>query len=63
MKDEIYYQDATSLARLIKKKVISPVEIFDLLEKRISKLNPDLNAIIQFPDDSRIKAKEAENDL
>ena len=39
------------------------VEIFDLLEKRISKLNPDLNAIIQFPDDSRIKAKEAENDL
>ena len=26
-------------------------------------MNPDLNAIIQFPDDSRIKAKEAENDL
>lgn len=63
MKDKIYYQDATSLARLIRDKIISPVELFDLLEKRISQLNPDLNAIIQFPDNARIKAQDAENEL
>ncbi len=60
MKNKIYYEDATSLAKLIKDKIISPVELFDLFEKRIAKLNPDLNAIIQFPDDARAQAKDAE---
>ena len=63
VKEKIYYQDATTLANLIKNKVISPVELFELFENRISQINPELNAIIQFAEDGRKKAIDAEMSL
>ncbi len=58
--DELVSQSATALANLIRKHVVSPVEVVEAYLDRIGKLNPHLNAIVTIPPDLIEEAKEAE---
>ena len=51
MSEEIYYADATELARRIRAKEVSPVEVLDAHLDRIEAVNPKLNAIVTMADD------------
>ena len=56
----IYYQDATSLAQLIRDKEISPVEVMENHLERINTLNPSINAIVSVSEQAIQQAKLAE---
>ncbi|WP_415326788.1 amidase [Chryseobacterium sp. MMS23-Vi53] len=56
----IYYQDATSLAQLIRDREISPVEVMETHLERINSLNPSINAIVTISDQAINQAKLAE---
>lgn len=57
----IHLQTATELARNIREKQISPVEVIDIFLERVSSLNPKLNAIVTLAaDEARAQAKKAE---
>ncbi len=53
-------QSVGDLAKKIRNRSISPVELLDALHRRIQKLNPQLNAIVTIAHDAAAKAKEAE---
>ena len=58
---DITRYSATRLARMIRKKEVSPVEVVDAYLTRIDKLNPKINAIVTLTAESaRQQAKEAE---
>ena len=56
----IYFQDATSLAKLIRDREVSPVEIVKAHLERIELLNPAINAIVTVADSALDHAKRAE---
>ena len=59
MKD-LVVQSLATLARLIREREVSPVEIARAHLERIAKLNPALNAIVALAPDVLDRAKEAE---
>jgi len=59
-KDSLYYQDASMLARMIRNREVSPVEVMKVHLERIQSLNPDVNAIVTIADDALEAAKAAE---
>ncbi|MGE5543982.1 MAG: amidase, partial [Bacillota bacterium] len=61
---EFAYTSATELARLIKNKEVSPVEIVDQLLARIEAVNPQINAFCTVvANQARIEAKKAEEQV
>src|SRR5438445_8686170 len=61
MTDDLAYTSAAELAALIAQRVVSPVEIVDIVLDRIEKTQPTLNAFITVcADEARAAAKEAE---
>ncbi|MGN6482257.1 amidase [Luteibacter sp.] len=60
MATELYFQDATRLAELIRTKEVSPVEVMQAHLDRIEATNPGINAIVAVSDDALKAAKRAE---
>src|SRR5437764_1815656 len=61
MPDDLAFTSAAELAALIAQRVVSPVEIVDILLERIEKTQPILNAFMTVcADDARAAAKAAE---
>ena len=60
MSEDIYYADATELARRIRAKEVSPVEVLDAHLDRIEAVNPKLNAIVTMANDAAAQALAAE---
>lgn len=63
MKTELFYQDATELARLIRTKAASPVEVVQAHLDRIAAVDPTINAIVTVADSALAQAKAAEADV
>lgn len=59
--DELFYQDASALAELIRTKKVSPVEVVKAHLNRIENVNPKINAIVTIAKNALEVAKEAEN--
>src|SRR4051794_41856470 len=61
MPDDLAFTSAAELAARIAQRVVSPVEIVDIVLDRIEKTQPTLNAFITVcADDARAAAKAAE---
>ena len=60
MSEEIFYSDAATLARRIRERSLSPVEVMQAHLDRIESVNPTLNALVAFPDGVMEQAREAE---
>jgi aspartyl-tRNA(Asn)/glutamyl-tRNA(Gln) amidotransferase subunit A len=58
--DPIYYQDASSLANLIRTRELSPVDVVKAHLNRIEAQNPNINAIVTIAGNALQAAKEAE---
>jgi aspartyl-tRNA(Asn)/glutamyl-tRNA(Gln) amidotransferase subunit A len=63
MNEDICFADATELARRIRDKQLSPVEVVNAHLERISAINPRLNAVVTVADDALDRAREAEKAL
>ena len=61
MSEDIIYADAATLARRIRDRELSPVEVVQAHLDRIEAVNPKLNALIAFPDGVMERAREAES--
>lgn len=62
--DDLCYLPATGLARLIRRKELSPVQVVDAFLSRIERLNPAINAYCTVADElARQSAREAEASL
>jgi len=58
---QIFYRDATELARLIRTKQLSPVEVVEAHLGRITAVNPKVNAVVTLMGEAALKdAKAAE---
>jgi aspartyl-tRNA(Asn)/glutamyl-tRNA(Gln) amidotransferase subunit A len=57
----VYFQDATALAKMIRDREVSPVEIMKAHLDRIEDLNPEINAIVTVADSALAYAKSAED--
>ena len=60
MSEDIIYADAATLARRIRERELSPVEVVQSHLDRIEAVNPKLNALIAFPDGVMERARNAE---
>ena len=60
MTEEIYYADATELARRIAARELSPVEVVESFLRRIDEVDPKINAVVTLADDALEQAREAE---
>src|SRR3990170_2377962 len=60
MADDVVYLDATELARRIRAKELSPVEVVRALRERAGAVNPGLNAIVTPIEDAEERARAAE---
>ena len=60
MSQQLYYEDATELARMIRDKEVSPVEVLQAHLYRIEEVNPRINAIVALVENAMEQAKEAE---
>jgi aspartyl-tRNA(Asn)/glutamyl-tRNA(Gln) amidotransferase subunit A len=61
---DLHWQPATTLARLIRTKKVSPVEVLTSILDRIDKLNPRLNAFVTLTaEQARREARAAERAL
>jgi aspartyl-tRNA(Asn)/glutamyl-tRNA(Gln) amidotransferase subunit A len=58
--DPMYYQDASSLAKLIRTRELSPVEVVKAHLDRIEAQNPDINAIVTVAGSAIQAARAAE---
>jgi len=56
----IFYQDATTLAEMIRTKEISPVEVIKAHLDRIEAVDPKINAIVTLADGAIVAARNAE---
>jgi len=64
LSDELAYVTAADLARRIRRRELSPVEVVDAFIERIQERNASLNALVMFDyDRARDDAKEAERTL
>lgn len=62
--NDIFYCSALELGKAVNSKEISPTEILNEYEKRISEINPKINAIVYTKfDEARERAKEIEEKL
>jgi aspartyl-tRNA(Asn)/glutamyl-tRNA(Gln) amidotransferase subunit A len=61
MSTDLFFQDATALAELIRTKEVSPVEVVQAHLDRIAEVNPKVNAIVTMADDAIRVAKAAES--
>ena len=62
--ENLFTMSATEIARGIKEKRLSPVEVVEAHIKKIEEVNPKLNAVVQFRfDEARAEAREAEAKL
>jgi aspartyl-tRNA(Asn)/glutamyl-tRNA(Gln) amidotransferase subunit A len=52
----IYYADATELARLIRSRALSPVEVIQAHLDRIEAVNPKVNAVVTLMGEEALKA-------
>ena len=57
---DLIKQPLTKLAEMIRVRQVSPVEVAEAYLRQISKLNPQLNAVVTIPDDLIDKARTAE---
>ena len=61
---DLHWQSATTLARLIRQKKVSPIEVLGAILDRIDKLNPRLNAFVTLTaEQARREARAAERAL
>ena len=60
MNEDIIYADAVELARRIRDRELSPVEVVQAHLDRIEAANPRLNALIAYPEGVLERAREAE---
>ncbi len=60
MSEDICYADAAALARRIRERELSPVEVVQAHLDRIEAVNPVLNALIAFPEGVMEQARAAE---
>lgn len=60
MNDPIYYQDASSLAQMIRNGEVSPVEVITAHLERIAAIDPQINSIVTIAADALDAAKKAE---
>jgi len=60
MSTELFFQDATKLAELIRTREVSPVEVMQGHLDRINAVNPRINAIVTLADNALEAAKSAE---
>lgn len=60
MKNPIYYQDASSLAQMIRNREVSPVEVMTAHLDRIAAVDPDINSIVTVSTAALDAAKKAE---
>jgi amidase/aspartyl-tRNA(Asn)/glutamyl-tRNA(Gln) amidotransferase subunit A len=64
LSDELAYMSAVELARRVRQRQLSPVEVVDATIARIEARNPTVNAFVYFGfDDARKAAKEAEKQV
>lgn len=62
--EDLCFTPAHELARLIRRKELSPVEVTDIFLRRISRLNPKLNAYVTLTEDlARRRATELEAEV
>ena len=61
MSEDIYYLEATDLARRIRTKELSPVEVLGTHLERLEAVNPKFNAVVTMVNDAQDRAKAAEN--
>jgi amidase len=62
--DDLFYLSATDLARLIREKTVSSVEVVKAHLSRIEAVNPFINAVVQLTADTAIEeARKADRDL
>lgn len=60
MHSDLFYSDATTLADLIRKREVSPVEVMQAHLDRIDAVNPRVNAIVTLADGVLAAARAAE---
>ncbi len=60
MKTDLFFQDATALAELIRTRQVSPVEVVQVHLDRIAAVNPKVNAIVTVAHDALTIARAAE---
>ena len=58
--DELVEQSLSAIARLIRQREVSPVEVAEAHLERIARLNPALNAIVTLAPDVVERARAAE---
>jgi len=63
LSEELTTKSATELARLIRTRTISPVEVVEAHLRRIERINPQLNAIVTLAPDALEQARAAESAL
>jgi aspartyl-tRNA(Asn)/glutamyl-tRNA(Gln) amidotransferase subunit A len=56
---QIFYRDATELARLIRTKELSPVEVVEAHLGRIAAVNPKVNAVVTLMGEAALKEARA----
>ncbi|MGB8507634.1 MAG: amidase, partial [Pyrinomonadaceae bacterium] len=61
MSEELTTYSAAQLARMMRTRVVSPVEVVEAYLRRIERLNPTLNAIVALAPDALERAREAED--
>ena len=61
-RDDLCFLSAGEIARLIRRKTVSPVEVVDTFLDRVDRINPQLNAFCTVAcDQARRRAREAED--
>src|SRR5436190_7445353 len=63
LSDELTTKSATELARLIRTRTISPIEVVEAHLNRIERINPQLNAIVTLAPDALERERAAESAL
>lgn len=58
--DDLCFLDATELASLIRRRAVSPVEVVRALRERGERLNPALNAVVEWAPEAEAEALAAE---
>ena len=62
--DQLIYASARSIARAIRDKEVSAVEVVEAHLRRIDDVNPSLNAVVQLvPDRALAEARDADATL
>jgi amidase len=63
LSEELTTKSASELAKLIRTRMVSPVEVVEAHLRRIERINPQLNAIVTLAPDALDRARAAESAL